>query len=74
MIERYRIEATNGNATFLLDMLRARNLARHDLSSFKTFRAGGGPIPKALIVEAREKLPHATICGAGGNRKTVSLP
>ena len=70
LIERYRIQATNGNTTFLLDMLRARNLLRHDLSSFKTFRAGGSPIPKALILEALEKLPHMTILRSWGQSES----
>ncbi len=66
LIERHRISVTNGNATFLLDMLRARNLGQHDLSSFRIFRAGGGPIPQVLVREACEKLPHATILRGWG--------
>jgi cyclohexanecarboxylate-CoA ligase len=66
MIERHRIDVSNGNATFLLDMLRAENLAQHDLSSFRIFRAGGGPIPAAIVREANEKLPHVTILRGWG--------
>ncbi len=66
LIELHAIEVSNGNATFLLDMLRAPNLAQHDLSSFRIFRTGGGPIPRPLIREAFEKLPHATILRSWG--------
>jgi non-ribosomal peptide synthetase component E (peptide arylation enzyme) len=66
LIARHKIEVTNGNATFLLDVLRARNLADHVISSFKIFRAGGGPIRTVLINEAREKLPGLTILRGWG--------
>ncbi len=66
LIERHRINFSNGSATFLLDMLRAKNLAQRDVSSFKIFRCGGGPIPRALVVEAREKISHVTILRGWG--------
>ncbi len=71
-IARHRITVSSGSATFLLDMLRAKNLARCDLSSFRIFRCGGGPIPRALLLEAREKLPHVGIhCGWGQTENGV---
>jgi cyclohexanecarboxylate-CoA ligase len=71
-IAEHRITVSSGSATFLLDMLRARNLAQHDLSSFRIFRCGGGPIPRALLHEAREKLPHVAIhCGWGQTENAV---
>ena len=71
-IARHRITVSSGSATFLLDMLRAKNLARCDLSSFRIFRCGGGPIPRALLLEAREKLPHVAIhCGWGQTENGV---
>ena len=71
-IARHRITVSSGSATFLLDMLRAKNLARCDLSSFRIFRCGGGPIPRALLLEAREKLPYVGIhCGWGQTENGV---
>lgn len=66
------ITVSSGSATFLLDLLRAKNLAQCDLSSFRIFRCGGGPIPRALLIEAREKLPHVGIhCGWGQTENAV---
>ena len=71
-IASYRITVSSGSATFLLDMLRAKNLAQCDLSSFRIFRCGGGPIPRTLLREAREKLPHVGIhCGWGQTENAV---
>jgi non-ribosomal peptide synthetase component E (peptide arylation enzyme) len=42
------------------------------LSSFRIFRCGGGPIPRALLREARDKLPHVGIhCGWGQTENAV---
>ena len=71
-IAAHRITVSSGSATFLLDLLRAKNLAQCDLSSFRIFRCGGGPIPRALLIEAREKLPHVGIhCGWGQTENAV---
>lgn len=71
-IASYRITVSSGSATFLLDLLRAKNLAQCDLSSFRIFRCGGGPIPRTLLREAREKLPHVGIhCGWGQTENAV---
>jgi len=71
-IAKHRITVSSGSATFLLDLLRAKNLARCDLSSFRIFRCGGGPIPRTLLREAREKLPHVGIhCGWGQTENAV---
>jgi cyclohexanecarboxylate-CoA ligase len=71
-IAAHRITVSSGSATFLLDLLRAKNLAQCDLSSFRIFRCGGGPIPRALLLEAREKLPHVGIhCGWGQTENAV---
>ncbi len=71
-IAQHRITVSSGSATFLLDLLRAKNLAQCDLSSFRIFRCGGGPIPRALLIEARAKLPHVAIhCGWGQTENAV---
>jgi cyclohexanecarboxylate-CoA ligase len=71
-IAKHRITVSSGSATFLLDLLRAKNLTQCDLSSFRIFRCGGGPIPRTLLHEAREKLPHVGIhCGWGQTENAV---
>ncbi len=71
-IAQHRITVSSGSATFLLDLLRAKNLKQCDLSSFRIFRCGGGPIPRALLKEAREKLPRTGIhCGWGQTENAV---
>ena len=71
-IAKHRITVSSGSATFLLDLLRAKNQAQCDLSSFRIFRCGGGPIPRTLLIEAREKLPHVGIhCGWGQTENAV---
>jgi non-ribosomal peptide synthetase component E (peptide arylation enzyme) len=71
-IAKHRITVSSGSATFLLDLLRAKNLAQCDLSSFRIFRCGGGPIPRTLLVEARDKLPRTGIhCGWGQTENAV---
>jgi cyclohexanecarboxylate-CoA ligase len=71
-IAEHRITVSSGSATFLLDLLRAKNIEHCDLSSFRIFRCGGGPIPRALLKEAREKLPHTGIhCGWGQTENAV---
>ena len=71
-IEAHHITISSGSATFLLDLLRTKNLVDHNLSSFRIFRCGGGPIPRALLKEARDKLPHTGIhCGWGQTENAV---
>ena len=71
-VAEHRITVSSGSATFLLDLLRAKNLTQADLSSFRIFRCGGGPIPRALLKEAREKLPRTGIhCGWGQTENAV---
>ena len=71
-IAEHRITVSSGSATFLLDLLRAKNLATCDLSTFRIFRCGGGPIPRPLLTEARTKLPNTGIhCGWGQTENAV---
>jgi cyclohexanecarboxylate-CoA ligase len=71
-IAKHRITVSSGSATFLLDLLRAKNLGACDLASFRIFRCGGGPIPRTLLHEAREKLPQVGIhCGWGQTENAV---
>ena len=71
LIEKHRITISNGGPTFLQDMLHCSDLARRDLSSFRIFRCGGAPIPRVLIREAREKLPHMSVHSAWGQTENA---
>ena len=71
LIERHRITISNGSSTFLRDFLHSPGFERHDLSSFRVFRCGGAPIPRALIQEARRKLPHMTVLSAWGQTENA---
>lgn len=66
LVEEHRIEASSGSATFLLDILRRADLAAHDVSSLRIFRAGGGPIPIALVREAEARLPGLKVLRGWG--------
>ena len=57
LVERHRIEVSNGSSTFLLDFLRSDAVGKRDLSSLRIFRCGGGPIPIGLVREAEARLP-----------------
>jgi cyclohexanecarboxylate-CoA ligase len=77
-IAQHRITISNGGPTFLQDMLRSPHLAEHDLSSFRIFRCGGAPIPRVLLREAREKLPHVSVHSGWGQSEdavvTITRP
>jgi acyl-coenzyme A synthetase/AMP-(fatty) acid ligase len=66
LAEKYKIQISSGSSTFLLDILRAPELDQFDLSSWRIFRAGGGPIPVALVEEAESRLPHLRVLRGWG--------
>lgn len=66
LIAVHRIEVTSGSATFLMDLLKAKNLDKYDLSSLRVFRAGGGPIPVVLVKEAEARLPNLKVLRGWG--------
>ncbi|MGH7283551.1 MAG: AMP-binding protein, partial [Polyangiaceae bacterium] len=57
LIEREKVTFTCSTPTFLVDLLRARNLKEHPLSSLKVWLLAGAVAPASLHEEAREKLP-----------------
>jgi acyl-CoA synthetase (AMP-forming)/AMP-acid ligase II len=56
LVEAERITFTAGATPFLADMLRAPNLAEHDVRSLRIFFCGGAPIPRPLAKEAVTRL------------------
>lgn len=59
LIEKENITFTAGATPFLQDMLNAKDLNDHDLSTFRAFVALGAPIPRTLIREAQDN-PNIT--------------
>ncbi|PWA07061.1 cyclohexanecarboxylate-CoA ligase [Pueribacillus theae] len=66
MVEEEKITVTFGATPFLHDLLNAKNLNGHDISSLRIFVCAGAPIPKPLLEEALEKLPNCKVLGAWG--------
>lgn len=66
LVEKYGIVHTSGATPFLHDLISAKNLAEHDLSSLKHFCCMGAPIPRAMVREAKERLPGMSVFGGWG--------
>jgi cyclohexanecarboxylate-CoA ligase len=66
LVERHGINHTSGAAPFLHDLLGAKNLADHDVSSLKHFCCMGAPIPRSFVSEAKAKLPGMSVFGGWG--------
>ena len=65
LVEREGVTASFGATPFLADVLRAPNLADHDLSTFRVFGCFGAPIPRPLLEQALERLPARVMPGWG---------
>ena len=78
LVEEHRITYTAGATPFLHDLLAAPNLAEHDVSSLVRFCCMGAPIPRALVREARRKLPGLVVVGGWGQTEnalvTLGIP
>jgi cyclohexanecarboxylate-CoA ligase len=78
LVDKHRITYTSAATPFLYDLLNARNLAEHDVSSLKRFCCMGAPIPRAIVREAKEKLPTVTVLGGWGQSEnalvTLGIP
>ena len=55
-----------GVARAVHDLVDAPNLAEHDLSSLERFCCMGAPIPRAMVREARHRLPGLIVLGHYG--------
>lgn len=74
LVEQHRITYTSAATPFLYDTLAAPALADHDLSSLQRFCCMGAPIPRAIVRQARHKLPGLTVLGGGGRARTRWSP
>ncbi|HEV7210732.1 MAG TPA: AMP-binding protein [Blastococcus sp.] len=78
LVEQYGISYTSAATPFLHDTLNAPNLADRDLSSLTLFCCMGAPIPRAIVREARVKLPGLTVLGGWGQSEnalvTLGIP
>jgi len=78
LIAEHRITYTSAATPFLHDLLSAPNLAEHDTSSLVRFCCMGAPIPRAMVREARTKLPDLVVVGGWGQTEeglvTIGIP
>jgi len=78
LIERHRITYTSAATPFLHDLVSAPTLAEHDTSSLVRFCCMGAPIPRAMVREAKAKLPDLAVLGGWGQTEeglvTLGIP
>lgn len=78
LVERHGITYTSAATPFLHDLVNAPGLEQHDLSSLVRFCCMGAPIPRALVREARDRLPGLTVLGGWGQTEeglvTLGIP
>jgi len=78
LVERHGITYTSAATPFLHDLVQAPNLEAHDLSTLERFCCMGAPIPRAIVREARAKLPGLVVLGGWGQTEdalvTLGIP
>ena len=78
LVVEHRISYTSAATPFLNDTLSAPGLADRDLSSLKLFCCMGAPIPRAIVREAKKKLPGLAVLGGWGQSEdalvTLGIP
>lgn len=77
LIEKHGITYTSGATPFLHDLV-AQDVDGRTVDSLRIFACMGAPIPRALVREAREKLPAMTVLGGWGQSEnglvTLGIP
>ena len=71
LVDEHKITYTSAATPFLHDLVNAPNLDEHDLSSLRLFCCMGAPIPRAIVRQARAKLPGLTVLGGWGQTEDV---
>jgi len=78
LVEEHGITYTSGATPFLHDLLSAKNIGEHDLSSLKLFCCMGAPIPRVMVRHATQVLPGLTVLGGWGQSEnglvTLGVP
>ncbi|GAA3560189.1 hypothetical protein GCM10022222_49870 [Amycolatopsis ultiminotia] len=78
LVAEHAITYTSAATPFLHDLLTVPDLGAHDLSSLTRFCCMGAPIPRAIVREAREKLPGLVVLGGWGQSEdalvTLGIP
>ncbi|WP_284035585.1 AMP-binding protein [Neobacillus sp. 114] len=65
LVEKEKISQTAGATPFLKDILSLEGIENYDLTSLQIYGAFGAPIPRALVKDARERLPFTILAGWG---------
>jgi cyclohexanecarboxylate-CoA ligase len=71
LIEEHRISYTSAATPFLADTLGRPDLAERHLSTLRIFACMGAPIPRAILREAKQKLPGLTVLGGWGQSENA---
>ena len=78
LVERHRITYTSAATPFLHDLVTSPALVDHDTSSLVRFCCMGAPIPRAMVREARTRLPGLVVVGGWGQSEeglvTIGIP
>jgi cyclohexanecarboxylate-CoA ligase len=78
LVAQHRVTYTSAATPFLHDVITADNLSDHDMSSLQRFCCMGAPIPRAMVRQARQKLPATAVVGGWGQTEnalvTLGIP
>src|SRR5439155_19388577 len=78
LVEAHGITLTCGATPFLHDLIASADVAGHDLATLTRFGCFGAPIPRAILHEARARLPHTAFVGGWGQTEnglvTLGVP
>jgi cyclohexanecarboxylate-CoA ligase len=78
LVEKHRINYTSAATPFLVDTLNVPDLASRDLSSLQRLCCMGAPIPRAIVRDAKRKLPGLVVVGGWGQTEdalvTLGIP
>ena len=72
MMERYRVSFIFAATPFLLDLIKAPDLRKRDISSLRLFMTSGAPIPRPLVAEAKAILRTRITTGWGMTETTLA--
>ncbi|GAB4005092.1 AMP-binding protein [Nocardioides ultimimeridianus] len=78
LVEKHGITYTSAATPFLHDLVSEPSLADHDTSTLVRFCCMGAPIPRAMVRQAKDKLPGLVVVGGWGQSEeglvTIGIP